>query len=136
MDGDFTPGTFQEMDPMAMCDFPSFLFCLGWDGVATLGWPKGYMHAKLLQSCPTLCGKECEERVSGSKLKRWCLGTMKKLFQKVEKLGASLVGQWLRFHTINAGSPGSVPSQRTRSLMLQLKILNAARKIKDSACQN
>ena len=39
---------------MAMCDFPSFLFCLGWDGVATLGWPKGYMHAKLLQSCPTL----------------------------------------------------------------------------------
>lgn len=43
------------------------------------------------------------KRVSGSKLKRWYLGTMKKLYQKVKKLGASLVGQWLRFHTINAG---------------------------------
>ena len=105
-----------------------------WITIALLHFPPG--GEIKLASNGTLGGKECEERVSGSKLKRWCLGTMKKLFQKVEKLGASLVGQWLRFHTINAGSPGSVPSQRTRSLMLQLKILNAARKIKDSACQN
>ena len=84
----------------------------------------------------TLDGKECEEMVSGSKQKRWCLGTMKKLYQKVKKLGSSLVVQWLRFHAINAGSPGSIPGQRTRPLMLQLKILHAARKTKDSACQN
>ena len=31
--------------------------------------------------------------------------------------------QWLRFHALNAGGPGSIPSQVTRSQMPQLKIL-------------
>ena len=105
-----------------------------WITTALLHFPPGG-EIKLARN-GTLDGKECEERVSGSKRKRWCLGTMKKLYQKVKDLGASLVVQWLRFHAINAGSPGSIPGQRTRSLMLQLKILHAARKIKDSACQN
>ncbi|TEA34982.1 hypothetical protein DBR06_SOUSAS9710054, partial [Sousa chinensis] len=39
----------------------------------------------------------------------------------------SLVVQWLRLP--NAGGPGSVPGQGTRSHMLQLKIPHVARKI-------
>ncbi|TEA23038.1 hypothetical protein DBR06_SOUSAS12510031, partial [Sousa chinensis] len=33
----------------------------------------------------------------------------------------SLVVQWLRLHTPNAGGPGSIPGQGTRSRMLQLR---------------
>ena len=36
-------------------------------------------------------------------------------------LGTSLVVQWLRLHTPNAGGPGSIPDQGTRSHMLQLR---------------
>ena len=32
-------------------------------------------------------------------------------------VGTSLVVQWLRFHTPNAGAPGSIPGQGTRSRM-------------------
>ena len=32
-------------------------------------------------------------------------------------LGTSLVAQWLRLHTPNAGGPGSIPRQGTRSHM-------------------
>ncbi|TEA37484.1 hypothetical protein DBR06_SOUSAS8810006, partial [Sousa chinensis] len=53
----------------------------------------------------------------------------------------SLVVQWLTVHTPNAGGPGSIPGQGTRShmpqlrvLMLQLKIPHAA--TKDPACCN
>ena len=35
--------------------------------------------------------------------------------------GTSLVFQWLRHHTPNAGGPGSIPSQGTRSHMPQLR---------------
>ncbi|TEA36668.1 hypothetical protein DBR06_SOUSAS310070, partial [Sousa chinensis] len=48
----------------------------------------------------------------------------------------SLVVQWLRLHTPNAGGPGSIPGQGTRSHMLQLRVhmlqlkfLHAARMI-------
>ncbi|TEA29726.1 hypothetical protein DBR06_SOUSAS510336, partial [Sousa chinensis] len=34
----------------------------------------------------------------------------------------SLVVQWLRVHTPNAGGSGSIPGQGTRSHMLQLKV--------------
>ncbi|TEA32400.1 hypothetical protein DBR06_SOUSAS4710025, partial [Sousa chinensis] len=34
----------------------------------------------------------------------------------------SLVVQWLRLHTPNAGGPGSIPGRRTRSHMLQLRV--------------
>ena len=37
--------------------------------------------------------------------------------------------QWLRLSTPNTGGSGSIPGQGTRSCMLQLKILHAARKI-------
>ena len=40
--------------------------------------------------------------------------------------GISLVVQWLRLHTPNAGGQGLIPSQRTRSHMPQLYILCAA----------
>ncbi|TEA35790.1 hypothetical protein DBR06_SOUSAS1110153, partial [Sousa chinensis] len=35
--------------------------------------------------------------------------------------GASLVVQWLRLHAPNAGGPGSIPGQGTRSCMPQLR---------------
>ena len=44
-------------------------------------------------------------------------------------LGTSLVVQWLRLHAPNTRGPGSIPGQGTRSHMLQLKILHAAKKI-------
>ena len=37
----------------------------------------------------------------------------------------SLMTQWLRLCILNAGGPGSVPGQGTRSHMPQLKILQA-----------
>ena len=37
------------------------------------------------------------------------------------KKGTSLVVQWLRLHAPNAGGPGSIPSQGTRSRMPQLR---------------
>ena len=36
--------------------------------------------------------------------------------------GTSLVAQWIRLHTPNAGGPRSIPGQGTRSCMLQLRI--------------
>ena len=42
--------------------------------------------------------------------------------------GTSLVVQWLRLHASNAGGPGLIPGQGTRSHMLQLKIPHAATK--------
>ena len=45
-----------------------------------------------------------------------------------EVTGTSLVVQWLRLHAPNAGAQGSIPGQKTRSHMLQLKILDAAKK--------
>ncbi|TEA33121.1 hypothetical protein DBR06_SOUSAS24310008, partial [Sousa chinensis] len=41
----------------------------------------------------------------------------------------SLVVQWLRLCAPNAGGPGSIPGQGTRSRMLQLKAPHAAMKI-------
>ena len=38
-----------------------------------------------------------------------------------QTLGISLVDQWLRLHTPNAGNPGSIPGQGTRSHMLQIR---------------
>ena len=62
---------------------------------------------------------------------------------KKEGDGTSLVAQWLRLHTPNAGGLGSVPGQGIRSHKPQLsvcgpqlKILHAAKKIKDPACYN
>ena len=61
-----------------------------------------------------------------------------KLIRKMDlaEKGSSLVVQWLRFCTHNAGGPGSIPCKGTRSHMLQLsvrvpqlKILHVAMKI-------
>ena len=43
--------------------------------------------------------------------------------------GTSQVVQWLGLCAPNAGGPGSIPGQGTRSCMMQLKILHAATKI-------
>ena len=51
--------------------------------------------------------------------------------QKAE-VGTSLVVQWLRLCTPNAGVPGSIPGQGTRSHMLQLKVLHAATKWRET----
>ena len=47
------------------------------------------------------------------------------LLQRLEsemRQGTSLVVQWLRLHTPNAGDPGSIPGQGTRCHMPQLSI--------------
>ena len=36
-------------------------------------------------------------------------------------MGTSLVVQWLRLHAPNAGDPGLIPSQGTKSDVLQLR---------------
>ena len=43
------------------------------------------------------------------------------LLIKMNKLGTSLVVQWLRLHTPNVGDPGSIPGQGTSSNMSQLE---------------
>ena len=55
---------------------------------------------------------------------------------KKSKFGTSLVVQWLRLYTPNAGSLGSIPGQETRSHMLQLRIQHVAMKIKNPVCHN
>ena len=51
----------------------------------------------------------------------------------IEKiLRTSVVVQWLRLHTPNAGVLSSIPSQGTRTHMLQLKIPHATTKIQHS----
>ena len=50
--------------------------------------------------------------------------------------GTSLLVQWLRLRTPNAGGPGGIPALGTRSHMPQLKILHAETKIKDPTCLN
>ena len=57
--------------------------------------------------------------------------TWVELFYKVT-LDTSLVVQWLRLRAPNAGSPGSIPGQGTRSRMPQLKILHAPTKTRCS----
>ena len=61
----------------------------------------------------------------------------------MKKLGISLEVQGLRLCAPNAGAPGSIPVQGTRSHMpqpranmLQLNIWHAATKIKDLGCCN
>ena len=47
------------------------------------------------------------------------------------KPGTSLLVQWLRLCTPNAGDLGSIPGQGTRSHMAQLKTPHAASKTED-----
>ena len=49
-------------------------------------------------------------------------------------LGTSLEVQWLRLQPPNAGGPGSISGQGTRSHMLQPKMLHAA--TEDPVCHN
>ena len=56
-------------------------------------------------------------------------------------LGTSLVVQWLRLSAPNAGSPGSIPGQGTRSHMPQLRVHMPQLKVphaatKDPECHN
>ena len=46
---------------------------------------------------------------------------MRPLWHESGWRGPSLVVQWLRLHTPNAGGPGSIPSRGTGSLMPQLR---------------
>ena len=52
------------------------------------------------------------------------LEVRKSRMQEGKQCRTSLVVQWLRLHSPNAGGPGSIPDQGTRSRMLQLKILH------------
>ena len=47
----------------------------------------------------------------------------------LRNLGTSLVVQWLRLYTSNAGDPGSIPDQGTKTPHASMKILHAAIKI-------
>ena len=55
--------------------------------------------------------------------------------RKNQRLWTSLVVQWLRLCTSNAGCLGSIPSQGTGSCMQQLKILHMATKILSAAAK-
>ena len=44
----------------------------------------------------------------------------------LRELGTSLVVQWPRLHTLNAGGPGAIPGQRTRSHRPHLMIPHPA----------
>ena len=46
----------------------------------------------------------------------------------LRSLGTSLVVQWLRLYTSNAGDPGSIPDQGTKTPHASVKILHAATK--------
>ena len=48
----------------------------------------------------------------------------------------SLVVKWLSLHAPNAGGLGSIPGQRTRSNMPQLKTAYATTQTEDPACSN
>ena len=50
--------------------------------------------------------------------------------------GAFLFVQWLRLHAPSAGGPGSIPGQKTRSHMQQLKILHATKKTEEPTGRN
>ena len=57
--------------------------------------------------------------------------------------GTSLVVQWLRLQASNAGNPGSIPGQETRSHMPQLGVCvpqlkspHAATETEDPTCHN
>ena len=75
---------------------------------------------------------------------RWCLQVKVQYAKNVIKVaGTSLVVQRLRFQTPNAGGRGSIPSQGTRSHVLQLWVCMAQLKIpcaatweKDPACHS
>ena len=55
-------------------------------------------------------------------------------FFKRSPVGTSLVVQWLRLRIPNAGGPGLIPGQGTRSHMLQLK--DPAHSNEDPTCCN
>ncbi|TEA36925.1 hypothetical protein DBR06_SOUSAS210044, partial [Sousa chinensis] len=50
-------------------------------------------------------------------------------------LGTSLVAQWLRLHTPNAGGPGLIPGQGTRSHM-HATAKSSHATTKKAACRN
>ena len=52
-----------------------------------------------------------------------------------EDLGTSLVVQWLRLCTPNAGGLGLIPAQGNRLPILQLKILDSTTKFEDSTAE-
>ena len=49
-------------------------------------------------------------------------------FHKTATPGTSLVVQWLRIHSPNAGGPGPIPGQGTRTQMLQLRVCKPQRR--------
>ena len=60
-------------------------------------------------------------------------GTRKEVGVAIKgQLGTSLVVQWLRFLTLNAGGLGLIPGQGTRSHITQLKISHVATNIRCS----
>ena len=84
------------------------------------------------------CSKPCCLRSyegKGSVPSFWELGNLcLELTIKRRHLGTSLVVQWLRLHTPNAGGLGSIPGQGTRSHMLQLSVRILQPKIGDPMC--
>ena len=63
------------------------------------------------------------------------------VFQKYSSFGTCLIVQWLRLHPPNAGDPGLLPGQGTRSHMLHLRVYMSQLKIlhsraKDPTCWN
>ena len=53
-------------------------------------------------------------------------------WQNYSNIETSLVVQWLKLHTPNAGGPGLIPGQETTSHTLQLKMPHATTKTQHS----
>ena len=69
-------------------------------------------------------------------LKSHVLSPIHKEFCIKKKNRDFTVVQGLRLHALNAGGPGSISGQETRSHMPQLKILRATMKIEDPVYRN
>ena len=85
----------------------------------------------------------CEDRhhlvswdKEGQKIKNYNVVVLLYLNKHANRLGTSLVVQWLRLRAPNAGGLGSIPDQGTRSCMPHLKIRHAVTKIEDATCHS
>lgn len=100
--------------PRLGCKRPyRLLLALSW---TTLGRP-----AALLWRCSgSPWESPCEELTSHPQWYEWAVLKQGLPVHQAFRGGASMVVQWLRLHALNAGDPGPIPCQRTRSCMPQL----------------
>ena len=75
-----------------------------------------------------------KNKIKQMKRIRQLLPSRRKKLHKKENVGTSLVVQWVRVRAPDAGGPGSIPGQGTRSHMPQLRSPHAT--TKDPVCRS